>query len=1708
MELDGDIDVDTGDDGLFASRQKEVSKTESMLTFLPDCILERLISHRKRGGHVTTPSVASAVMEKTPSCESSYSIIAIFDLCGFTKMAEEINNEMSAKIVFTEDPQQRRNTWEGGFGLDRRENYHTRFSMSVGGSFTVRRARKNYKILKSQCNDVQARYGTERLRDVVGEFFKSIMPIIIGGGGDIIRLAGDALIVMFPIADPERMNIISEVAVKAAIVAVESINLLSGRSFLGRAVHMRVVLDMGVVTAAIVGSQDYGWQYIVTGEPFTHLHALLEEGRSGDMLVTQKVWNAISHCKNNNSFSVGRTIQVGGETSYKLSCINAFGGVREGCIKREHLLEQVGNVVEYDYIRAFVPRSVLHAYEAEGSGWFSYIQRVTMVFVKVDVDRNMLLGGGGGTANSRTGSSTSSCGDSNILLEKLQTIYSAMQEVVHNYGGTIKEFTVDDKGLILMFGMGIPPAIGDNQPEKACLVALKLVDMLQKRARCNAWVGISTGMVFTATVGEDRREVVMMGDAVNKAARVMMVAYNSFGAEGKSGILVTQATYDDARFRIAFDYWDTVKVKNKEKVISCYVPLAPIQGGYAVFLPGNFVMVQRYSTNGENVAEIATMGVERLSRGDGGGLLIMEGWPGLGLKSLLHGLANQWKKTFSSNCVKIIYCRETNSKDEAKLLFEYGESRRQRKSSGGGGVGGDSSVGGGEVVKRRSGISTSSFGNGNDNNNNEQTTTTSNVTEEEEEQTRYETSDNNNNPNHTASSKQQQTSTAIPSFCSTSDSPGKVQTSSEQHPLSSWRPVLVSFLLALKDIVLSYAVACDNTFIELQSCPLAYPSRNDSLNGSSFNLRFPDLSDDEGQEVYDDDFIPDSSPMLQGARRDARFSTFGAESFPLQLQPPNSVSNNPESSEDLLSAEGLGGPDDVTMPPYTRAGSLPDVGEKQNSKKAGLNQQQRRTRTGRERGRSIHGYSTAGSMLDSILPGSAEELNFKLLDSVNTMSRGKSAMPDWVNAFGTYPQLSNKSSSTSAISGSSSLGKGDMAGDTPWSRGMFLHFFFDLFMSSKGHVYWLLGDFLRADMPAGIFPNDTFRSLAEMPLDSFPITLADAIFEVLMLTTVGDLVPHMPVSFRAALLMDIPNSLRGPNLELVRRVLSERVLADRFLFVVLSTPLSRTEGDMIKEGKIHDDNNAKSKTSSSKLIQTIQDLKEVCNIEAINGTLKKLQQQQKHLSANFSSSLKSRSLTVKAENAPADSNRTIEEAGGDMCDNNNVIAEQKGGTKSRVVVVSSNNEKETEEYEKKKLQHRLCKSLSNSSSDLVLVAAAYENTKKITPAAADDDLMSTRRQQQSRLPTLGIGGIYGKSKRKQSTEGAYSSMASQTFEHDLLSLVLALRECPHMSSNPNSIQRLQIAPVNFESCRILCAWFLGVDNVTDESAVAFFVRTQGVPLFISKFTELLQQIGVGSIGEVRSGIEGKSATKWRAAPQLRASKGIKGGLSSSPAPKSIWGFNLDVGGLGWAVCTRALSDVRLDGLNMMKSKIEGYLHSLSSQQLNILKILSCIGGISPVPLDLFVSTYHQFVAVSWDRDLEVDIAILSECALVVLSKGTTPNKNEWFIRFSNTVVHQVVYWEIPEKLRTSVHKVSRVLEPYLLVLLRLRSSLDVLFYFIRGFCVHLHHNTLHRLSCIDHHGVRMTNIFMAALLWFLVCVSFFFHSRRLLFSIVWIILKA
>lgn len=85
------------------------------------------------------------------------------------------------------------------------------------------------------------------------------------------------------------------------------------------------------------------------------------------------------------------------------------------------------------------------------------------------------------------------------------------------YGGIVKEFSMDDKGLVFIaaFGLSSNQIMGKCPPIQAASCALRISRDLHVK-NVQSFIGISTGEVFVASIGINfRKEFAMIGDAVS-----------------------------------------------------------------------------------------------------------------------------------------------------------------------------------------------------------------------------------------------------------------------------------------------------------------------------------------------------------------------------------------------------------------------------------------------------------------------------------------------------------------------------------------------------------------------------------------------------------------------------------------------------------------------------------------------------------------------------------------------------------------------------------------------------------------------------------------------------------------------------------------------------------------------------------------------------------------------------------------------------------------------------------------------------------------------------------------------------------------------------------------------------------------------------------------------------------------------------------------
>ena len=136
------------------------------------------------------------------------------------------------------------------------------------------------------------------------------------------------------------------------------------------------------------------------------------------------------------------------------------------------------------------------------------------------------------------------------------------QKRIYDYEGTVRQFLVDDKGMVLIACFGL--VAHENDAERATRCAMEISTDLRKE-RIISSSGVTTGEVYCGLVGgETRCEYALIGDVVNMAARLM--------ASTSDEIRCDLATYTRSCTRVVFEKLEPIKVKGKEEKQQVFKP--------------------------------------------------------------------------------------------------------------------------------------------------------------------------------------------------------------------------------------------------------------------------------------------------------------------------------------------------------------------------------------------------------------------------------------------------------------------------------------------------------------------------------------------------------------------------------------------------------------------------------------------------------------------------------------------------------------------------------------------------------------------------------------------------------------------------------------------------------------------------------------------------------------------------------------------------------------------------------------------------------------------------------------------------------------------------------------------------------------------------------------------------------------------------------
>ncbi len=428
--------------------------------------------------------------------------------------------------------------------------------------------------------------GSEVLTSLVNEYFAQLHAIIRTHGGEVVTFAGDALIAVWLVEDPDALRS-AVLAATACALAIQG--ELDGYGASDEdSLTLRVGVGAGAMAGVHVGGIDDKWFYVLTGDAVLQAVGAVLTGEPGDVVASAAVVGAAG------DDLVGIPIGDG-----QVRVVSAVGGTPTAPTGPAEI-----DAVAWGPLQRYLPDQVRHAVLAGQSDWLAESRHVCVLFIKL----------------------LDFVPTAPDALETAQAAMLAVQRVFVRLDGYIDQLLVDDKGAVIVGVFGARPQAHEDDALRGVETALEVhrsLNALHQRSG----IGVATGRAFVGPVGgHERRTYTVMGEQMNLAARLM--------SRAGDGILCDRATVAAAGHCADFSEPVTVDLKGWADGVPVYTPLTVDRRR------------SRPVGDGSRLAgrhrEIAAIGAALEDVGAGRSrLLVIEGEPGVGKSRLVAHLLGE-----------------------------------------------------------------------------------------------------------------------------------------------------------------------------------------------------------------------------------------------------------------------------------------------------------------------------------------------------------------------------------------------------------------------------------------------------------------------------------------------------------------------------------------------------------------------------------------------------------------------------------------------------------------------------------------------------------------------------------------------------------------------------------------------------------------------------------------------------------------------------------------------------------------------------------------------------------------------------------------------------------------------------------------------------------------------------------------------------------
>jgi class 3 adenylate cyclase/tetratricopeptide (TPR) repeat protein len=373
--------------------------------------------------------------------------------------------------------------------------------------------------------------GAEDISAMLNDFYGQWINIIKTYGGDIIKFAGDGLLVIWQYNNLEKATLL------AAQTALEARKKLEIFRVGGSTLSTRIALGTGQIALTGLGGVFNRWEMVITGKALDQISEAQKTLKPGQIILSPESWEQIKGYALGTPDETGRMLLTGINSQVPREAARHFN-LKENSIPA---------------LRSYIPGAIAKRIDAGQSDWLAELRRVTSLFVNIpEMTRGVDI----------------------VVAQKLAQV---LQGAIYRYEGSVNKIAVDEKGVSLLAAFGLPPFSHEDDPLRGVLAAQDILTAV-KELGLNCYIGIATGRMFCGVIGnEKRREYTINGDAVNLAARLMqaITAANISTHAGEAiQIICDASTYEGAKSRVDFISLNPIEIRGKAQPVLAFVPQA------------------------------------------------------------------------------------------------------------------------------------------------------------------------------------------------------------------------------------------------------------------------------------------------------------------------------------------------------------------------------------------------------------------------------------------------------------------------------------------------------------------------------------------------------------------------------------------------------------------------------------------------------------------------------------------------------------------------------------------------------------------------------------------------------------------------------------------------------------------------------------------------------------------------------------------------------------------------------------------------------------------------------------------------------------------------------------------------------------------------------------------------------------------------------